>query len=1012
MFKRTKISSCALLALGGALLVPVSTVYAQAADSQRIEVTGSRIRSLNADSPTPVQVLTAEDIAASGATNVQELLLKNPTMGTPTISRTNSNFSTASAAVATVDLRNLGTSRTLVLINGRRSVAGVPGESAVDLNTIPTEFVERIELLTGGASSTYGSDAVAGVVNIILKKNFQGLTFDAQTGASDEGDDKKSKVSVTFGSSSGNGRTNLMGHLAFSEQGAVYSRDRSMSDVDQASVGAFFTGDPADVFTIRRPFFSSFAPQGRFFYSTPNPLFGTPPTPPSTTPRPEFLRTSRTFDANGNIIPFSTNGPAGDGVGATGFNRSAFRTIAIPTKRLLFSAKGDHAIDDQHSAFFEGTYAATQTKTRLEPFPLSSDDIFPATGGSIAADFPVLNTTTGVTTLMRNPMVPLGMYNRFTDTNGDGVREYDFTRRLAEVGNRGNIADRAFYRAVTGLKGDLTKKFQYEAFVGFGSTTESQVSSGQVNVLNFRSALEAVPDVNDVNGNGNTTEAICRDVQARAQGCVPINVFGFNSISPAALAYINAPGLLATYTSQKLVGFNVTGEAFELPAGPVGVAVGGEYRKEYSRSEFDALQQAGLNAGNAIPRTEGDFSVREIYGEARIPLLKDKPFARSMSALLAVRGGDYSNVGNTTSWNAGIEWAVNSDVKFRATRALSTRAPNINELFSPPSETFPTGIIDPCRGVTAVSTGVTSDRCRAAVGVATNIADNAGVFAQSQADQQGIGGFNRGNPLLKAEDGKSLTMGMVFTPTMFPALRNFVFSVDYFKIDIEGAIVSTPRQFILDQCYGGGDTSFCQFVTRRATVVGANNAGSLEFIDSAATNSGGLETEGVDVAVTYAGKVGPGRLSGKLAYTHLKSGSVTPLPGSAPDPFAGEVGAAKNRMTLGLGYNWNNFGIRTTTTYLGKSALDDQFIAQLEDANGNTPAAGSLTVAAKTYFDMQVTYDFAKRSQVYFGVDNLFGTKPPSIPSGVPGNTTGAETDAGTYDAIGRRYYLGLRMSF
>lgn len=994
MFKRTKISSGVLLALGGALLVPAFSTFAQtpAGSDQRIEITGSRIRSLNADSPSPVQVLTSEDIAASGATNVQELLLKNPTMGTPAIARTNSNFSTSSAGVATVDLRNLGTARTLVLINGRRSVAGVPGSSAVDLNTIPTEFIERIELLTGGASSTYGSDAVAGVVNIILKKNFEGLAIDVQTGASEEGDDKKNKASLTFGTSSSNGRSNLMGHLAFSEQGAVYSRDRAMSDVDQASRGAFVTGDAADFFTIQRPFFSSFAPQGRFFYDSNGAAAGG--------------RTSRTFDANGNIIPFSTNGPAGDGVGATGFNRSAFRTIAIPTKRLLFSAKGDHAINDDHSAFFEGTYAATQTKTQLEPYPLSSNDIFPASGGKLPAEFLV----NGV--LRKNPLIPQALFNLFTDSDGDGAKEYDFTRRMADIGNRGNTADRDFYRAITGLKGDLTKRFQYEVFVGFGSTTESQVSTGQVNVLNFRNALEAVPDVNDVNGNGNTTEAICRDANAREQGCVAANVFGANTLSAAAAKYINAPGLLATYTSQKLAGFSVTGEVFDLPAGPLGMAIGGEYRKEFSRSEFDPLQQAGLNAGNAIPRTEGEFSVKELYAEARIPLLKNVPFAKSLSALLAVRGGDYSNVGNTTSYNAGLEWSLNSDLKIRATKALSTRAPNINELFSPPSETFPTGLVDPCKGVTAVSTGVTSDRCRAAVGVSTNITDNGGTFAQSQADQQGIGGFDRGNPSLGAEDGRSFTMGLVFTPTMFPVLRNVVFSADYFKIKIEKAIVSTPRQFILDQCYGGGDTSFCQFITRRATIIGANNAGSLQFIDSAVTNSGGLETEGVDLAVTYANKVGPGRLSGKLSYTYLKSGSVTPLPGSAPDPFAGEIGAAKNRMGLALGYDWNNFGLRTTTTYIGKSALDDQFLAGFDDPNGVPLTPGSVKIAAKTYFDFQLTYNLAKRSQLYFGVDNAFGTKAPSIPSGLPGNTTGAETDAGTYDAIGRRYYAGVRMNF
>jgi outer membrane receptor protein involved in Fe transport len=993
MFKRTKISSCVLLALGGTLLVPTASVFAQAAPSdQRIEITGSRIRSLNADSPSPVQVLTSEDIAASGATTVQEVLLKNPTMGTPTISRTNSNFSTSSAGVATVDLRNLGVDRTLVLINGRRSVSGVPGSSAVDLNTIPTDFVERIEIMTGGASATYGSDAVAGVVNIILKKNFEGFTFDAQAGTSQENDDDKKKVSVTFGSTSANGRSNVMGYLSYSDQGAVYSRDRSMSAIDQASVGAFVTGDPRDLFAIQRPFYSSFAPQGRFFYDANGAAAGG--------------RTSRTFDADGNVIPFSSNGPAGDGVGATGFNRSAFRTIAIPTKRFVFSAKGDHAINDEHTAFFEGTYASTQTKTKLEPFPLSSDDIFPDTGGVLPADFLV----NGVMT--KNPLIPQAMYDRFTDADGDGAREYDFTRRLSEVGNRGNTADRAFYRAVTGFKGDLTKKLQYDAFVGYGSTTESQVSSGQVNVLNFASALEGVPDVLDINGNGNTTEAICRNERARAQGCVPINVFGYNSISPEALAYVTAPGLLATFTSQALAGFAVNGEPLDMPAGPLGIAAGFEYRKEKSRSEFDPLQQAGLNGGNKIPRTEGEFDVKELYAEARVPLLKDMSFAKSLSALLAVRGSDYSTVGNTTSWNAGLEWTVNPSLKFRATKALSTRAPNINELYSPPSETFPTGIQDPCVGVTATSVGVTSDRCRAATGVTSNITDNGGVFVQSQADQQGIGGFDRGNPTLQEEKGKSFTAGMIFLPTMFPALRSVVFAVDYFNIDIDDAIVSTPRQFILEQCYGGGNTSLCQFVTRRATVVGANNAGSLEFIDSAVTNSGGLETEGVDFTVTYADKVGPGRLSGKFAYTHMISGSITPLVGSAKDPFAGEVGAAKDKFNLQIGYDWNNWGLRTTTTYIAASALDDQFLAGFTDANGDPLAPGSVKIGSKTYFDFQLTYNLAKRSQLYFGVDNAFNTGAPSIPSGLPGNTTGAETDAGTYDAIGRRYYAGVRMSF
>ena len=979
MFKKSKVCSGVLLALGGGLTLAALPAFAQTAE--RVEITGSRIRSLAAESPSPLQVIGSAEIAASGAVNLQELLLKNPTFGTPSISRTNSNFSTSSAGVSTVDLRNLGTARTLVLVNGRRFVAGVPGDSAVDFNSIPTDFIERVEILTGGASSTYGSDAVAGVVNVILKRNYSGVSLDASVGESGKGDDKKQKFSITFGSNSEGGKGNVMGHVAYSKQGAVFSRDRDISAVDQASVGAFITGDGDEFFDVRRPFYSSFAPQGRFF-----PALGT--------------GGSRTFDQQGNLKPFSTNGPAGDGVGADGFNRSQFRTIAIPTERFLFASKGDYALTESHSVWFEGTYAATQTKTQLEPFPLDSagsTGIYPATGGRVPAEFRTANGT-----IVANPLVPAALLAILTDTNSDGLKDYGFTRRLTEVGNRGNTADRDTFRLATGVKGNLVNSWDYDAYVAYGATKESQVSGGQVNVLNFRSALEAIPDAADVNGNGSTTDAICQDPQARAQGCVPINIFGFNSISPAAGAYITAPSLLATFTSQKLYGITVSGEAVKLPAGPLGVAVGFEHREEYSRSEFDPLQQRGLNAGNAIPRTEGKFTVSEAFAEARIPLLKDLPFVKSLAFQAAARGGDYSTVGNTLSWNAGLEWSPVSDIKVRATRAQSTRAPNINELFSPPSQTFPTGLTDPCQGTTATGTGASDIACRADPGVAANMAANGGTFTLTQADLQGISGFNRGNPALGEEKGKSTTLGIVFTPR---AISGLTLTADYFKINIDDAIVSTPRQFILSQCYGGGNTAFCSFVKRRPGPEGANSSGSLDEIDSAVTNSGGQATEGIDFTAAYGANVGPGRLAGRLSYTYVKEGYLIPLPGSDKDLSAGEVGASKQKATLGLTYNFGPFGIASTTTFIGKASLDDTFLKDY----GYEP--GSYGIGAKVYNDFQFTYAYGK-AQLYLGIDNAFNTKAPRLITGLPGNTTGAETDAGTYDAIGRRFYVGVRMAF
>ncbi|CAN5150603.1 TonB-dependent receptor [soil metagenome] len=972
-----------------------SAAIAQQADTtlERVEVTGSRILSANAVSPAPIQVLTSADIAASGAVNLQELLLKSPVFGTPGISRTNSNFSTSSGGVATVNLRNLGSDRTLVLVNGRRFVAGLSGSATVDLNSIPTDFIERIEILTGGASATYGSDAVGGVVNLILKRNFQGLTLDAQVAESGKSDDKKKKFSATFGTNAADGKANIMTHFSFSQEGAVFSRDRSASDIDQASTGAFVTGDPADIFKATRPFNSSFAPQGRFFYSPGYKADGVTP----------LANKNYTYDANGNPIPFSSNGPAGDGVGATGFNRSAYRTIAIPTDRLLLATKGDFALNDSHSLFFEGTYAATKTKTRIEPYPLDSKDIYKATGGIIPAEFLV----NGVKT--KNPVVPDYLYNLAVDRDGDGLKDYNFTRRLADVDIRSSKSDRDTVRVVTGLKGELTKVWSYDAYLGYGQTKDNQTSTGQVNVLNFRNALEGIPDVNDINNNGSKTDAICRDANARAQGCVPINVFGAGTISKAAAAYVNAPGFLSQKVQQRFAGANVSGEPFNNWAGPVGFAFGAEYRKESSSDVADALTQAGLNAGNARPITEGSFDVKEAYAEVRMPLLKNLPLVKTLDATAAVRAGKYSTVGNVTSWNAGMDWAVNSMFRVRFTSAVSTRAPNIGELYQGASQTFPS-VADPCKGVTSTGTDAKSVACRADAGVAANIAANGGTFTLNQADLQGVSGFDLGNPNLKAEKGKSNTLGIVITPTAIPMLKNFTFTADYYDIKITDSISTPGRQYQLDQCYGGGNTAFCSSITRRKTAVGSNSPGSIEFVNQANANTGGLGQRGVDLTASLAEKLGAGQFNARLAYTYLIKAYSRATPEADIDYSQDEVGSSRNRWTLNLGYTLGNWGVTGSTTYIGKAYLDDQFLSSNFDVTDPAYNRSMAKVAAKTYFDLQTTYTHGK-AQVYFGINNLFDTKAPPIITGLPGNSTGTETDAGTYDAIGRRFYVGLRYS-
>jgi iron complex outermembrane receptor protein len=966
MMKETVLSRSIRMICVGGVALSMQAAFAQTTSEvpQQVQITGSRISSPGAESPSPLQVLTAADIAASGVTNLQDLLDKNPTMGSPTLSRTNSNFLTSSGGVSTVNLRNLGDSRTLVLVNGRRYVSGVPGDSAVDLNTIPVDFIDRVEILTGGASAEYGSDAVAGVVNIILKHNFNGFTFDGSTGRSTKGDDFRKKLAMTWGITSADGASNIMGHFGYDKQGAVFSKDRPASAVDQNSL-LTSTGNAADAFTAVRPFYSSYAPQGRLFTDT----------------------GSFTYDKSGNIIPWSTNGNATQA--ATGFNRSDYRTIAVPTERYLFATNGNYAFNENHSAFFEGTYAQTKVDTNIEPFPLGAESIYPATGGQVPAEFLV----NGV--MVKNPLVPQYLYDNISDTDGDGAKDYYFTRRLSEFGPRHSTVNRDTFRLATGLKGTIMD-WNYDTYLVYGRTKEQQDSTGQVNVLNFRNALEAIPD-----GNGG---AMCRDPNAVLQGCVPINIFGYNTVTPAALAYVTAPGSLDTSITQKLAGATVNGELFQLPAGKVGFAAGFEWRDEDSSAVPDPLTQAGLNAGNALPPTFGSFKVKEAFVETRIPLLKDQPFAKDVAFNGVWRSGDYSTVGNANSWNAGLEWAVTSDFKLRGTRALSTRAPNINELYQGPQQDFPSGLSDPCVNVTATSVGAKDSACRAAPGVAANIAAN-GKFTLNQSDLQGISGYDTGNPNLKAEKGRSTTIGLVVTPRSIPMLSKFTFTADYFNIKIADAIVSTPRQYSLDQCYGGGNTSFCDFIVRRPAAVGANSAGSIQYSNVESSNSGGEGTEGIDLTASWADKVGPGRLSTNVAYTYLKTLWNKATPDADKDESAGELDSAKNKMVWTIAYKWGAVSASTTLNYIGRSSLDDQFLKEYD------LPANSVRIGSRTYTSMQLTYTVKKSVDLYFGMDNVFDIKAPPIISGLPGDTTGTETDASTYDPIGRRFYGGVRIS-
>jgi outer membrane receptor protein involved in Fe transport len=972
---------------------------------EAIVVTGSRIVSPNITSLAPVQVVGEQDINRSGAVNVQDVLTQNPAIGTPLLSTTNSAFLTSGAGTATIDLRNLGTNRTLILINGRRVVGGLPGSPIVDLNVIPTQFIERIDILTGGASSLYGSDAVAGVVNFIYKRNFEGLLMEGQYGITELGDDPKYQVSATAGANFAGDRGNIMVHIGYSDDKGLLSRERKNTAVDDLSY-FFYTYDPKDFGTSVTPYFSSFPVQGRFDVN------GTSSTADDFTFSPTGQLQS-CFSAN-----FDCNGP---GSGPNGFNRQFFRTLSTPVKRWLFAEQGHFDITPNISFITEVTYAKTKASTVIEPFALDTGGANPLFPGPALGRWDIQLVPGGPC----NPFVPAEICAAATDRNGDGLKDIAFAKRLAGVATRHYTADRNFLRIVTGFEGKLfNDRWNWDITYNYGQAQEQQVSEGQVNAQNFRNALNAIqetPTTGDINGNGVIGDIVCADPTARATGCVPINIFGANSITPAAAAYVAAEANHSFKVTQQVVNANLSGSLVDLPAGPLGLAVGAEYRKEQSQQDWDALTNLGANLGNALPDTSGHFNVKEAYAEVNVPILKDQPFANQLDLRAAGRISDYSTIGSVKTWNIGGDWSPIPDIRFRATYAKAVRAPNIGELFAGPAQTFPTGLVDPCQGITLASTGTLATQCLANPGVVQNINTN-GSFTQTQADKQGVSGFISGNPNLGPETSKSLTAGVVINPrSIAPALRNLVLSVDYFHYKITNAVAFPAPQDQLNLCYNEANAVACSAITRFPTSVGSTSAGALQFVNATAINASVIQESGIDTVLQY--RTGLGWLMGglsasaRISWTHFFKGFVVTLPGEPPNPFVGEVGAAKDKANGTLTFSTSKWSWSLTGTYIGKSLEDDRFIdaANVTRAKfhlGPPLSHDAISVPAIFYLDSQISFTPIRNYEFFVGADNLLNTKAPNLLTGTTFNNTGADTAAAVYDIFGRRYYAGVRLKF
>ncbi|MGL6043947.1 MAG: TonB-dependent receptor plug domain-containing protein, partial [Sandaracinobacteroides sp.] len=767
------------------------TAETNVADAETIVITGSRIARPELEGSVPVAVVSSQAITQSGASNIQDVLADLPAAG-QSLSRTTTNFSTTGNGVASVNLRNLGSARTLVLVNGRRFVAGVPGTSIVDLNTIPTDLIKQVEVVTGGASAVYGSEAIAGVVNFVMEDRLEGVQARMQGTLSDKGDAGRQFLSVGAGSSFAGGKGHAQAYFQYDNDEGLRSNLRTFSERDI-------------------PNRSSFASQGLF--STTGGFGGAGAGNGAVTPTTNVF----TFGTGNALKQFES-------ANIDGYNRNGDRYLAVPVKRYLGAGSAFYDVSESLTFYAEGQFARTESNSRLEPQAVAFNDL---------PNFDGIPIT--------NPFMPTAIRDRAVANGQDVVQ---FRRRSNDIFDRSNVAERTTWRLVGGVRGEFAENFRYDLYYTHGETKD-YTASGTILGPNYANALNAVAGPNGPVCSIN----VDADLTNNDAACVPINIFGLNTVSSAAANYVTNGGQLSTYDAlvkQDVVSGSVSGDIFQLPGGAVAFAVGAEYRKEQSTEDFDEATNLGLTLGNQLSDTIGSFDTKELFAEIVVPVLADLPFAEYLGFEAAARYADYSTVGGVWSWKIGGEYAPVRDLRFRAVYSEATRAPNISELFSAQSETFP-ATIDPCdqregEGDGAPITKTTLSAACLAVPAIAAAAATAGGFVYTTADIQTINGFVGGNPDLNEETAKTLTVGAVFQPSF---LAGFSASIDYYSIKVENAIGIIGQQTSLDECYeGSGDALFCDNVVR-------GPSGRVDTINALNLNTGSFEVEGIDVQARY-----------------------------------------------------------------------------------------------------------------------------------------------------------------
>jgi outer membrane receptor protein involved in Fe transport len=947
-----------------------------------VVVTGSRIPQPNLTSVAPVTAVSNVEIKTEGVTRVEDLLNNLPQVA----AEQGGGISNGATGIATVNLRNLGSNRTLVLIDGRRLQPGDPTTPVPDLNFIPTQLVDRVEIDTASASSIYGADAVAGVVNFIMKKNFEGVQLDGNFGFynhdnSDTGiqglvsarnfalppgnvnDGAGTNLSLVIGANSPDGKGNATAYVTYRQLSPVtqVSRDFSACSLSEKAASFSCAG-------------SLTSASGAFFI----------------------------FDQNYN---YKLDTVTGTGPG------SSFRGFNTSTDEFNFAPYNFYQRSD--STITAGVFSHYDVNSHFQPYLdfMFSDDHTTAQiapSGVFGQTFQIACTDPLLSAAEMNTLCGPG-----TTTPGPaGTATLAIARRNVEGGPRQDTFRHDDYRIVTGFKGDINEDWHYDAFFQYGASVYAE---------------EYLNDVSLAKANFALNNCVGAPTSGLDSGCVPWNVFQGGGVSQAAIGYINTPGFKEGLDTELIVESDVTGNLGSIGGkspwakDPIGVSVGIDYRRETLDLNVDEEFSSGDLAGQGGPTEpdHGSYSLWEIYGEARIPIIQDAELAKSLTLNASYRYSDYSTFGSTSTYSIGPTWAVTDDLLIRASYNRAVRAPDIVELFNPQHIGLDFNN-DPCAGPTPGDSLTQCERTGVTAGQYGNIAANP-------ANQ--YNGLVGGNPNLKPETADTYSAGIVLTPHQIP---RFSLSVDYFHINIQDAINGLGAQTIIDQCASTGNPFYCNLV-HRAPGTGSLFLGTNGFVQDTNLNTATYETSGFDVASNYRlslEDVGAGHV-GDLVFdfegTYTVDYNVTTAPGLGTFNCVGLYGTVcqgtgtpmtaptptwRNKFRVSWATPWYGLGFSGQWRYIGPVSVDASSSNPLL-ANPALIFPGDEHLPAVNYFDLEASWHVNQNYTARVGINNIFDQNPPIIGSkNLPAVFGNGNTLPQFYDALGRYIFFDITANF